>query len=125
MKTLITSTAALRLALTAGSTAFAGGGKGGSSGQGYHNSVSTGNKGTSNSYKFNTNKNFTSKYTTTKHTSYNNYHLTHGKKIGNNYCFPGKHHNCWDYCCYCKAYGCYTYYYPANCCCYYFCAPDC
>jgi hypothetical protein len=134
MKTLLTSTLAIAMALTASSLALAGGK--GSSGHGSnssHGSVQNTGKNTSlhtvgnhhqTNVNKNINKNFNKNYTTQK-TNYKNYHLTHGKKFGKGYCYPGKFHKHWDFCCFNKGYGCFLYYCPCTFGWYYFCEPDC
>jgi hypothetical protein len=138
MKTLLTSTLAIAMALTASSLAFADGkGSSGHGSNGSHGSVQNTGKNTgkntslhtvSNHHQTNVNKNinknFNKNYTTQK-TNYKNYHLTHGKKIGKGYCYPGKFHKHWDFCCFNKGYGCYLYYCPCTFGWYYFCEPDC
>jgi hypothetical protein len=134
MKTILTSTVAAVVALTVTSLAFAGGkGPGGHGSTGSHGTVhstgkNTGGHTTSKYHQTNVNKNFTkniNKKVTTKKTNFKNYHLTHGKKLGKGYYFPGKFHNHWNFCCFNKWYGCYLYYCPCTFVWYYWCEPDC
>jgi hypothetical protein len=141
MKSLMTFATALIVGMTANSLALAGG-KGVSSGSGsksgsyghsshgssyghsshssswYHGSSSgskTYYKGGSTHYKGGS----------SSKSSYQNYHLTSGKKFSKGYFYPGKYHKHWNYCCFNKNFGCYLYFCPCTCCWYYFCVPDC
>jgi len=140
MRTLLTLTTALVLGLTANSLAIAGG-KGNSGGKGSSPSQyspgskqSSGTKNVSLSYpkldkhyapkdaKFHK----TDKHVDLKTNKYKDYHLKHGKKLGKNgYCYPGKYHNHWQYCCFNLSFGCYLYCCPCTNCWYYYCVPDC
>ena len=139
MKTLLTSTVAVIVALTANSLVLAGGGKGSSghssSGSHYssgthysngtvHNTTKTFNYNTYKGTQTTQNKNVYHKYTTTN-PKYKNYHLTYGKKLGKGYSYPGKFHTHWNFCCFNKLYGCYLYYCPCTFVWYYWCEPDC
>jgi hypothetical protein len=53
--------------------------------------------------------------------SYQNYHLTHGKAFKGGYCYPGKNHTHWTYHGYSKKYGCECYWCPSTCQYYYWC----
>ena len=134
MKTLLTSTVAVIVALTANSLVLAGGGKGssGNGSNGNHSSNGTVHH-TAKPVNYNTfkgpqttqNKNVYHKYTTTN-PKYKNYHLTHGKKFGKGgYSYSGKFHTHWNFCCFNKLYGCYLYYCPCTFVWYYWCEPDC
>jgi hypothetical protein len=129
MKTFLTWTTALVLGLTTTSLVEAGG-KGGSGSQGSAGShTSQGSK-----------QNFSPKNTSPLHSktqnsfkigtpqkkNFKNYHLQYGKKLGkNSYCYPGKYHNHWQYCCFNVRFGCYLYWCPCTDCWYYYCVPDC
>jgi hypothetical protein len=127
MKTFLTYTTALIVGLSASTLAF-GGGKGGS-GKGHSShsgSVSHGSHSHSWNYNHSSGSNHGSKLSYhSKVSTFHNYHLTHGKKFSKGYCYPGKYHKHWSYCCFNKLYGCYLYWCPCTTCWYYYCVPDC
>ena len=49
----------------------------------------------------------------------------HGTKFSHGYCYYGKDHHHWSYCCWDPCCGCYLYWCPCSCCYYYWCQPDC
>src|SRR5262249_7841111 len=109
MRTLLTWTTALVIGLSANARTFAGGpgGKGGSGSHGSHGSHSSNGSNSSHAHVITGNHNssyslhHSFKNGSTKSATYHNYHLTHGKKLGKNgYCYPGKYHNHWKYCCF-------------------------
>ena len=138
MRTLLTLTTALVLGLTANSLAFAGG-KGNSGGKGsstnHYAPVNKQSSSPKNGSYLKLDKHYGPKdaksYKTEKHVDlktdkYKDYHLKHGKKLGKNgYCYPGKFHNHWQFCCFDACFGCYLYCCPCTHCWYYFCVPDC
>jgi len=134
MRTLLTWTTALVIGLSANARTFAGGpgGKGGSGSHGSHGSHSSNGSNSSHAHVITGNHNssyslhHSFKNGSTKSATYHNYHLTHGKKLGKNgYCYPGKYHNHWKYCCFNFNFGCYLYLCPCTSCWYYYCVPDC
>jgi len=53
------------------------------------------------------------------------YYKLHGTKFSHGYCYSGKNHCHWSYCCWDPCCGCYLYWCPCTCCYYYWCQPDC
>lgn len=115
MRTLLTFTTSLVVALSAGTMTYAGGGKGGNS-PSSHTSLTV-HQPQSIHYSKSTSY--------TKTSTYQNYHLTNGKKFSKGFYYPGKFHNHWSYCFFSKKCGCYCYWCPCTTCWYYYCVPDC
>jgi hypothetical protein len=53
------------------------------------------------------------------------YHKKFAEKHDYGYCYHGKDHCHWSYCCWDDCCGCYFYYCPCTCVYYYYCVPDC
>lgn len=101
-----------------GSGASKGGQMGGSSKPGSSQSQSNGNKG-----KVDT-KNPSGKFDN-KNSKFKDYHLDHGQKFSNGWCYRGKHHCHWSDWCWNSHWGCYNYWCPSTCRWYYWYEPAC